>query len=171
MYKIIDSFARLLAPVLVFTADEIWEHLPGAHGASVHLAEFPNADAREDEKTLLTTWEKLFDVRSLVQKALEEQRNAKVIGGSLEAKVRLQAGGETYELLKRYEKDLASLFIVSEVVLERREGDTVSVEVAHADGAKCERCWNWSITVGTDSRYPTIDQRCVQQIEEGWGEV
>jgi isoleucyl-tRNA synthetase len=171
MYKIIDSFARLLAPVLVFTADEIWENLPGAHGASVHLAEFPNAEAREDEKTLLTTWEKLFEVRSLVQKALEEQRNAKVIGGSLEAKVTLKAEGETYDLLKRYENDLAALFIVSEVVLERSEGDTVTVEVAHADGAKCERCWNWSTTVGADSRYPTIDQRCVQQIEEGWGEV
>ena len=171
MYKIIDSFARLLAPVLVFTADEIWENLPGAHEASVHLAEFPNAEAREDEKTLLTTWEKLFDVRSLVQKALEEQRNAKVIGGSLEAKVMLKAAGETYELLKQYENDLAALFIVSEVVLERGGGDTVSVEVVHADGAKCERCWNWSTTVGTDPRYPTIDQRCVQQIEEGWGEV
>ncbi len=171
MYKIVDHLARLLAPVLVFTADEIWESLPGEHEVSVHLVEFPNAAVRKDEKELLTTWDKLFEVRSTVQKALEEQRKAKVIGGSLEAKVKLQADSETFDLLKRYEHDLASLFIVSEVVLERSTGDTVNVEVAHADGAKCERCWNWSTSVGADSRYLTLDWRCVQQIEEGWGSV
>lgn len=168
LYNILDAYSRLLAPVLVFTADEIWEHMPGKREPSVHMAEFPKAEASNDEKALLETWDRIFDLRSVVQKALEEKRNAKVIGSSLEAKVRLRAGGATFELLKRYEEQLHSVFIVSEVVLEPAEGDTLEVEVEHADGAKCERCWNWSVTVGADARYPTLDARCVRQIAEGW---
>ena len=168
LYRIVDSYARLLAPVLVFTADEIWEHMPGRHEPSVHLTEFPKTEAHDGDKELLETWEKMFAVRSVIQKALEEKRNDKVIGSSLEAKVRVKAGGATLDLLQRYEDHLASLLIVSEVVLEQGEGDTVEIEVAHANGAKCERCWNWSETVGQEPRYPTLDARCVRQIEEGW---
>jgi isoleucyl-tRNA synthetase len=171
LYQIINAYARLLAPILVFTSDEIWENLPGTHEASVHVAEFPNPESQADEKALLETWDRVFDVRSTVQKALEEKRNDKVIGSSLEANVRIKAPEATFDLLKRYEKDLAAIFIVSQVVLEQTAGDTVEVEVAHASGIKCERCWNWSETVGQNSKYPTLDLRCVQQIEEGWGNL
>ncbi|MEW6126803.1 MAG: isoleucine--tRNA ligase [Acidobacteriota bacterium] len=171
LYKIIEAYAKLLAPVLVFTADEIWENIPGAREASVHIAEFPKAESRADEKALFETWDKIFEVRSSVQKALEEKRNDKVIGSSLEAKVKVKAAGATLELLKRYEQELAAIFIVSEVVLEAVAGDTVEVEVAHADGAKCERCWNWSVTVGENRKYPMLDARCVRQVEEGWGSL
>ncbi len=166
---IVDTFARLLAPILVFTADEIWENIPGARAASVHIAEFPDTQERADDNELLERWERLFDARSEVQKALEEKRNAKVIGASLEAKVRLQVGGEAYRLLKRYADDLAAIFIVSQVEIEEGSEESLQIDVAHADGAKCERCWNWSVTVGQDARFPTVDARCVQQIEEGWG--
>ncbi|MBI3649494.1 MAG: isoleucine--tRNA ligase [Acidobacteria bacterium] len=169
LYEIVDKFARLLAPILVFTADEIWENLPGQREASVHIAEFPNTEARPDEAELLARWEKLFDIRSTAQKALEEKRHEKVIGSSLEAKVTIQAGGEALRLLKQYEEQLAALLIVSEVVLQEAAGDTLEVEVEHAAGAKCERCWNWSVTVGAEARYPTLDARCVQQVEAGWG--
>ncbi|HXG91903.1 MAG TPA: isoleucine--tRNA ligase [Blastocatellia bacterium] len=169
LYEIIDRFARLLAPVLAFTADEIWENLPGEREASVHMAEFPAVEEREGDKELLATWERLFDIRSAVQKALEEKRGEKIIGASLEAKVTIRASGDALELLKGYEEQLPAIFIVSQVALERGDADELKIEVAHADGAKCERCWNWSETVGHDANYPTLDARCVRQIEEGWG--
>jgi len=168
LYDIVDCFSRLLAPILVFTADEIWESLPGKREASVHIAEFPQPEAAGADADLLLTWERLFEVRSAVQKALEEKRNDKLIGASLEAKVALAAGGDTYELLARYEEQLASIFIVSQVTLRRSDRDELKVDVEHADGLKCERCWNWSSSVGADDRFPTIDARCVRQIEEGW---
>jgi isoleucyl-tRNA synthetase len=171
LFQIVEAFARLVAPILVFTADEIWEHLPGERGASVHLAEFPAVEDSQDDRRLLETWEKLFEVRSEVQKALEEKRNDKVIGASLEAKVTLRAGGETLALMRAYEDQLASIMIVSQVTIEEAtSGDgELRVEASHADGSKCERCWNWSVTVGQDPRYPTLDARCVRQVEEGWG--
>ncbi|HXF38371.1 MAG TPA: isoleucine--tRNA ligase [Blastocatellia bacterium] len=168
LYDIVDCFSRLLAPILVFTADEIWESLPGKREASVHISEFPQPQAAGADADLLLIWERLFEVRSAVQKALEEKRNDKIIGASLEAKVTLAAGGDTYELLARYEEQLASLFIVSQVTLRRSDRDELKVDVEHADGLKCERCWNWSSSVGADDRFPTIDSRCVRQIEEGW---
>jgi isoleucyl-tRNA synthetase len=169
LYEIVDSFARLLAPVLAFTADEIWESLPGARAASVHMAEFPEVKDRPDDKDLLARWERLFDVRSAVQKVLEEKRNEKLIGASLEARVRITAGRETLDLLREYEDQLPTIFIVSRVELQESGSDELQIEVEHAAGAKCERCWNWSETVGADPRYPTLDARCVRQIEEGWG--
>jgi isoleucyl-tRNA synthetase len=191
LYEIVDRFARLLAPILAFTADEIWEALPGKQRSpSVHLAEFPEAGAREDDKELLARWERLLEIKSVVQKALEEKRNEKVIGASLEAKVTLRATGDTFELLKRYEEQLPSILIVSRVTLEGADaqeqiggsvGDDsqnrveraggLEVIVEHADGLKCERCWNYSESVGSDPRYPTLDARCVRQVEEGWGGI
>jgi isoleucyl-tRNA synthetase len=168
LYQIVDAFARLLAPVLAFTADEIWENLPGKREASVHLAEFADAEAREGDAKLLARWNQLFDVRSAVQKALEEKRNEKVIGASLEAHLTLRASGETLDLLSAYEDQLADIFIVSAVTLEGKASGDIEVTVAHAEGAKCERCWHWSNTVGVDARFPTIDARCVRQLEEGW---
>ncbi|HXG68418.1 MAG TPA: class I tRNA ligase family protein, partial [Blastocatellia bacterium] len=167
LYEIVDTLARLLAPVLAFTADEVWENIPGEREASVHLAEFPQVEPGDRE--LLERWKKIFEVRSVVQKALEEKRNEKLIGAGLEAKVTLRAGGETFALLKQYEDQLPAIFIVSQVRLEQADAAELQVEVERAEGAKCERCWNWSVTVGQDPRYPTLDARCVRQVEEGWG--
>jgi isoleucyl-tRNA synthetase len=169
LYQIVDTLARLLAPILAFTADEIWESLPGKREASVHMAEFSNVEAQEGDTELLSTWERLLEVRSTVQKALEEKRNDKLIGASLEAKVSLRVGGELFSLLERYQDQLSAMFIVSQVSLQRSETGELQVEVEHADGMKCERCWNWSESVGQDARFPSIDARCIRQIEEGWG--
>lgn len=169
IYEIIDKLARLLAPILAFTADEIWENIPGKREASVHMAEFASAEPRDGEGELLATWGSLFDIRSSVQKALEDRRNEKVIGASLEARVRLGAGGETLALLRRYEDQLPAIFIVSLVEIREDHTDVLKIDVERAPGEKCERCWNYSETVGRDTRYPTLDARCVQQVEEGWG--
>jgi isoleucyl-tRNA synthetase len=167
LFEIADKLARLLAPILSFTADEVWENLPGRREPSVHLALFPEPEP-EDEQ-LLARWEKLFQVRSHVQRALERERERKLIGASLEARVRIRARDETHDLLEEYRDQLASIFIVSEVELERSASEELTVEIERARGRKCERCWNWSETVGRDPRYPTLDARCIAQLEEGWG--
>jgi isoleucyl-tRNA synthetase len=100
---------------------------------------------------------------------LEEKRNEKLIGASLEASVRIAARGDALDLLKQYEDQLTTILIVSKVELQESTSGELQIEVGHAPGAKCERCWNWSETVGSDERYPTLDARCVRQIEEGWG--
>ena len=182
---IADALARLLAPVLSFTADEIWENLPevkargaaggagdGAGGAvppSVHAAEFPVALSAGREAGLLERWARLFEVRDVVLRALEEARTAKLIGSSLEAHVRVEARRATYELLQGRRDDLRYLFIVSQVsltLLEEEAGEEARVRVARADGQKCERCWNYSTLVGEFTRYPTACERCVEALAE-----
>jgi isoleucyl-tRNA synthetase len=162
LLRIADALARTLAPILVFTADEIWENLPARDAASVHIAEFPVANQQSHED-LRATWTKLFEIRDDVLRALEEARVAKKIGSSLEAKVTLTAFRETLALLRKYEKDLRYIFIVSQV--EVVEGSQ-SITVSRADGEKCERCWNYSTRVGESERYPTVCERCVVALAE-----
>jgi isoleucyl-tRNA synthetase len=166
LYRIADALARLLAPILVFTADEIWENLPGVALPSVHLAEFPAAQDKEDF-ALQKNWERLFAVRDEVLKELEAARAAKIIGSSLEARVELAADGATYDLLRQYADELRYLFIVSQVTLAPDAAGTgLSVKIARADGQKCERCWNYSTRVGEAERYPTACERCIEALAE-----
>ncbi len=161
LYEITDKLCRLLAPVLAFTADEAFENLPHQKTASVHLAEFPKVAGAKDER-LMTDWERLFSIRDEVLKRLEEARNAKIIGSSLEAKVVLTADKETTRFLIPYYEDLRYLFIVSQT--EVHEGDSLSVEIQKADGKKCERCWNYSVRVGEFAEYPTVCERCSEAL-------
>ncbi|HEX6650093.1 MAG TPA: isoleucine--tRNA ligase [Pyrinomonadaceae bacterium] len=166
LLRIGDALARLLGPILVFTADEIWENLPKRSEPSIHIAEFPSASAASDE-ALLGEWERLFAVRDDVLRALEDARVAKQIGSSLEAKVTLAASGSTLELLQRHQSDLRYLFIVSQVEIKEAAGQgDVSISVSGADGKKCERCWNYSPHVGESERYPTVCERCVAALKE-----
>jgi isoleucyl-tRNA synthetase len=167
LFRIADALARMLAPLLVFTADEIWESLPddGSRSASVHLAELPKVGGERDEE-LASRWEKLFGIRDLVLRKLEDERVAKTIGSSLEAALEITASGETYALLDRYRDDLRYFFIVSQVSLIKVEAGDIIVTVRRADGQKCERCWNYSVHVGESARYPTVCERCVEALEE-----
>src|SRR6185503_3056623 len=124
------------------------------------------ADAQSHD-VVSAEWERLFAIRDDVLRALEEARVAKQIGSSLQAKVKLQASGSALELLQRHLSDLRYLFIVSQVELEDSSGsDNVSISVSVADGAKCERCWNYSTHVGESERYPTVCERCVAALNE-----
>ena len=167
LYTIVDALARMLATILVFTADEIWESLPedGSRAASVHLTELPSASGKGDE-ALTARWNQVFAVREEVMRALEDARVAKLIGGALEAAVDITASGDRYELLDRYRDDLRYVFIVSQVSLTKAETGDVSIKVRRADGRKCERCWNYSTRVGESARYPTVCERCVEALEE-----
>ncbi len=171
--RIVDALARLLAPILVFTADEIWENIPTAENKtrtpSVHLELFPQPGGSLDTE-LRTTWERLFKLRDLVLGKLEEARVAKTIGSSLEACVVIKPGSANEQLIQDHWKDLRYLFIVSQVRLAQENeipgegGDRVLVE--RAAGSKCERCWNYSTRVGESARYPTVCERCVTALEE-----
>jgi isoleucyl-tRNA synthetase len=161
LYRIADSLCRLLSPLMVFTSDEAWENLPGTREASVHIAEFPAAESA-DNTALLARWERLFAIRDEVLKALEDARNAKQIGSSLEAKVVLTADHETTLFLADYFSELRYIFIVSQV--EVHEGDALNVEIQKADGQKCERCWNYSVRVGEFERYTTVCERCAEAL-------
>ncbi len=163
IYEITDKLCRLLAPILAFTADEAFENLPHQKLSSVHLAEFPKVSGADNSK-LLSNWEKLFSIREDVLKQLEEARNAKQIGSSLEAKVILRVDKDTMFFLLPYYEQLRYIFIVSQV--EVHEGDKFNVEIQKADGEKCERCWNYSVRVGESEKYPTVCERCVVALEE-----
>ncbi len=162
LHKIVDALARFLAPILSFTADEIWENIPGAAEVSVHLALFPET-TDFDAGDLGSTWNELFSIRDGVLGELEKARVEKVIGSSLEAKVTLTASGDALALLQAHQSDLRYIFIVSQV--ELNEGE-FSIAVSRAEGVKCERCWNYSTRVGESDRYPTVCERCVAALVE-----
>ncbi len=163
LYQITDALCRLLAPILVFTTDEAWENMPHQKTESVHLAEFPKVSGA-DNSSLLADWERIFSLRDEVLKRLEEARNARLIGSSLEAKVILTVDKTTMRFLIAYYEDLRYIFIVSQT--EVHEGDALNVEIQKADGAKCERCWNYSIKVGEFEKYPTVCERCAAALTE-----
>ena len=174
LHAIAEALARLLAPVLVFTADEIWENIPRAKGeletspASVHLAEFPVALNLQRDAEMAARWSQLFEVRDVVLRALEDARNAKLIGSGLESRIEIAAADPVYTLLAQYEDQLRYTFIVSQVALVK-SGDAntlLNVKVERAEGEKCERCWNYSVRVGESARYPTACERCVEALAE-----
>ena len=172
VYRIASALLRLGAPVLVFTSEEIWKYFPklAADTDSVHLALFPAAEelgAQIDAKTT-ENWDKLLNLRRSVLTFLETARDSKTISGALEAKVLLNGASPDAGLWKRYERYLPALFIVSQVEIVPGDpsiGDVV-VGVGHADGKKCERCWNYSTRVGENADYPTVCERCVAALQE-----
>jgi isoleucyl-tRNA synthetase len=186
IWRIGEALVRLLAPIMSFTSEEVWDYLPKTAGRaeSVHLALFPTAaEILGDAKTIAGTapgvgaadektgedWTTLRLVRDEVLKALEDARNNKLIGTGLEAQVTVAAADPIYSVLSRHADQLRYLFIVSAVNLAQAAGNGtggVRVEVKKADGLKCERCWNYSTHVGEDKTYPTVCERCSAVLKE-----
>ena len=168
MYVMSEGLARLLAPVLPVTADDLWRHLPGDRSPSVHLETFPNLDEWNDP-TLVAAWERLLEVRETVNAALETRRKEKVIGNSLGARVTLTATGSIGQLLQQHRADLPMLFIVSHLDLHTSNpsgADEVQVAVDKAPGMKCERCWRYVPALRTDADWAGICDRCVAALAE-----
>ena len=168
MYRLLDALVRLVAPLMSFTADEVWTHM-GRPG-SVHVALFPEpgdltSGIGDGMRAKTGNWDKLLEVRDSVLKSLEAARNSKLIGAPLEASVRLRANGDLYPLLEAYAGELPALFIVSQVELAKSDGG-LDVAVERAAGTKCDRCWKYTTDVGQNPRFPTICAPCATAVEE-----
>lgn len=176
--KLTEGIVRLMAPILSFTAEEVWENLPGERPGSVFLDEFPDVEDQWQDPELERRYGELLKIREVVTKALEEERQQKKIGNSLEASLKLHVRGDTLSsFLHSFGENLADLFIVSSVAIETVEevpshlqlDEAVAgfgVEVLPAEGGKCERCWKYRPEVGTHSDHPGICSRCRVAIEE-----
>ena len=179
LFRIVTGLAQLMAPILSFTAEDVWDAVPGREPSpddSVHLSNFPDPAAIPDEAELDSNWKRLLAIRTVVLSALEEQRREKIIGSSLEARVVLNVTPAVHEFLQAYERELPTLFIVSQVALhptgnpagERQlasdETLGMSVNVVKAGGEKCERCWNYRDAVGSVPEHPTLCDRCLEAV-------
>lgn len=144
LYTVLSKSVRLFAPILSFTAEEVYDNMPYEDAESVHLTDFPVKNL-VDDAALEAKWDKLLEVRDDMNKALEESRNEKVIGKSLEAAVEVYSNdAEVVELLNSV-ANLNQFFIVSKVEVKENDGvayDLATVKVTKAEGHRCERCWN-----------------------------
>ena len=178
-WRIAEALVRLVAPIMSFTADEIWSFLPTVAGRqeSVHLAHFPKAEditgAVSNPTVGEAVWkdfETLMRVRDTALKALEVARQEKIIGSALEAVVTISGPSELVPLLQRYRNDLRFLLIVSGVEIKPSSGGNgntpLHVLIEKAPGQKCDRCWNYSTHVGENERYPTVCERCTEALNE-----
>jgi isoleucyl-tRNA synthetase len=173
LYRINSALLRLTAPLLVYTAEEVWSHMrrPAQSPQSVHLTLFPkpaelDGDLPPQSKSRIPDWERLMEVRAEALKSLETARKEKFIGAPLEARVRLQAGAQLYPLLERYRAELPGLLIVSQVEIEPAPDVELGVVVERAGGAKCERCWKYTFDVGSDPELATVCASCAAAVKE-----
>ncbi len=166
IYTILTTITLLVSPILAFTSEEIWKHLPRSKDynyESVLFNEIPESIDVSFSDSEKAKWGKLLAIRDDAKKALELARNDKLIGASLEAKVAIGASGEYYDFYKSVEDILPKILITSEVEVKEDEalsGETISIEVTKASGQKCERCWSFSESVGQNSEHETLCARC-----------
>jgi isoleucyl-tRNA synthetase len=181
MFLVVEGLARLLAPILPFTTEEVWRHLPaGQREPSVHLAEFPSGLDTWQNDALLERWKHLRAIRDEVNLTLERERKAKTINSNLSARVDLVFEGPELALLSEYQDFLPTLFGVSRVRLSPSpdgtagvdaqdgapHGPVSSVRVSKAEGVKCERCWRFVAGVRTEPDWEGICDRCVEALAE-----
>jgi isoleucyl-tRNA synthetase len=179
LFETLTVLTRLMAPILSFTAEEIWSQIPRGfrNEDSVHLGLFPTVREAAVDPSLEARWEKLLSIREEVAKALEAKRNEKAIGASQDAKVRLWASGELHDFLLKHEPLLGAVFIVSKTELKSFESGnpnemgfvsgvlpSFGVSVSRSDDPKCGRCWYYRDTVGKNSRHPSLCARCAEAV-------
>jgi isoleucyl-tRNA synthetase len=178
MFYLLDALVRLMAPLLPFTAEEIWAHMPEYSDklTSVHLTLLPAVKSQWQDVQLAQKWETLLKVRAATTKALEAARAKKIIGHPLDASVTLSVQEDLYAALEPYAEELRFIFIVSQVSLLKNETlddsfvsenvEGLSIKIETAAGEKCERCWVYETSVGSDSSRPSICERCQKALSE-----
>ncbi len=178
MYIMADGLSRLIAPILPMTSDELWGYLPGPREDSVHLADFPSGLDELLDAGLAARWQRLMTLRDAVNVEIEKLRKAKVVGKSEEAKVELRAAGSLADLLQRSQADLPTIFMTSQVAVggtpspdrgvafKESDDSWATIEVAHADGVRCERCWRYVPAVSADPGREGLCGRCESALEE-----
>ena len=169
MYRILSAVARLAAPIISFTAEEIWTYMPHTSTddkESIFLNQMPEKSGIEFSDEFVSKWEFIYSTRETVNKVLEEKRNEKLIGKSLEANNIIHCGESLYEKYNALTEELKDILIVSGVSASKDGNDEVpEIEVIKAEGEKCERCWSYSNTVGSDSEHPTLCARCAAVVK------
>ncbi|MGN0585629.1 MAG: isoleucine--tRNA ligase [Ruminococcus sp.] len=170
MYRILSAITRMIAPILSFTAEEIWSFMPHSESdntESVFLNDMPAKSELTASDEFTSKWELIYQTRIDVNKVLEEKRNEKLIGKSLEAAVTIAAADDaSFKILSENAELLASVLIVSSVEVVRSESGGAVYTVTKAEGEKCERCWIYSTSVGKNTAHPTLCARCAGVIEE-----
>lgn len=171
MYTILNALVKMLAPMICYTAEEIWKymiHTKEEQVESVMLAKWPEVVDEYDNEELSEKWKNILQLKELVAKELELARAQKVIGHSLNAKVTLYANEKEYKFLTENKELLMTVFIVSDLIIEkneRKDETKIGVKVEIAEGEKCERCWKYSTEVGKDKEHPTLCHRCSEAIK------
>lgn len=169
IYEILRSLTLVLAPIIPFTCEEIWSYTPkrkGDSAESVVFQEIDKGDEHLENDEFMSKWDKIHEIRDAANKVLESARAQKKIGKSLEAKVILYAEGELYSFVSSVKELMPVVLIVSQVEVKEGSGgdqsdvEGLGIEVVSAEGEKCERCWSFSETVGSDSKHPTLCKRC-----------
>jgi len=183
MFTILDAMVKIMAPLLPFTAEEVWKYMPmqNEKQESIHLVSLPKVNESWKNPDLAKKWDRLLSVRGEVTKALEDARNKKQIGHSLDAAVTVAAKDDIYDILNTYADDLRGIFIVSKAsfisgqlsvtgdqsnLFESKEIEGLSILVEPAPGDKCERCWVHDPSVGSISEHPTVCKRCHSSLEK-----
>ncbi|MCP3982276.1 MAG: isoleucine--tRNA ligase [bacterium] len=181
LYRLADALCRLMAPVLCFTAEEVWQELVAQRGgerkttSSVHAELFPDPLEVDEDTALLERWSRLARVREEVNRALERARDEKRIGTALEASLVIDStDADLLEFLRSFGDDLHFLFITSEVRFGSTGAEAVasetipglSVEVQRVQGVKCARCWHYTTDVGDDAEWSEVCGRCVKHVRE-----
>lgn len=175
MYEIMLDLVVMIAPVLSFTMEEVWQFMkkPASMPESVFMMPWPECKEEYIDEALESKWDNFIEIRSEITRVLEGARRAKTIGHSLDAKVELHATDEALVILRSVEGDLATLLIVSQAKLveglaggvEATGREDLKVTVQAAEGEKCERCWIYSDTVGKDAEHPTVCARCAAALK------
>ena len=176
LYEVLVSLTKLISPILSHTADEVWAYIPNMPEESVQLTDMPEVKEYPNATELEAKWNRFLSLRDDVLKALEEARNAKVIGKSLNAKVTMYVDAETEAFLNTIEESFEQLFIVSQFEVAAKSeapADALQLEysaivVTKADGETCERCWNVNVEVGSNEKHPTLCPRCASVVTEAY---
>ena len=174
MYIILSKLVRILAPITSFTAEEIWKYMPKTENEntfSIMLEDYPKYDEKLYNKKLDDKFKKIIEIKELASKKLEEAREEKLIGQTLEAKVTVSANkeNELYELIKDNKKLIEDVLIVSELELNEdssKEKEEIIITISRAEGEKCERCWKYTKDVGIDKENPTVCKRCSEVLKK-----
>lgn len=180
LYECLIALTKLVTPILPHTADEVWGYIPNVEESSVQLTDMPEHVDYANGDQLVEKWTKFMDLRDDILKALEEARNAKVIGKSLQAKVSLYVNAKSKNLLDSVQENLQQLFIVSgfevagsyeDAPEEALKLETAAIVVSKAEGDTCERCWVVTTEVGQVEEHPTLCPRCAQVVEENYSHL
>ncbi len=177
IFEILNILVRIMAPILTFTAEEIWQHMPKEEkdnsSLSIHLVDWPQRnplfaqdDLRDKGEDIDSYLRHIIELIPAIAKALEEKRSQGIIGSSFDAQIILLTNDTFYYKYKDLEDELSEIYKVSRVVLrlEKSQERMVSFLVQKAEGQKCVRCWNWSLSIGRYKDYPGVCERCIEQL-------